>query len=148
MMNEARLPFHPRVGDQLARRTDVVRPDGRHHIAYEYTDELIVAVNAALSTDRPLLLRGSPGCGKSTLAQDVAFALDRDFEEKVITSRTAATDLLWTFDAVRRLSDTAPQPDRARDPANYVQRGVLWRAFAPKEPSTRGTVVLVDEIDK
>lgn len=142
-MNETVLRFHPRVGDQLARRED-----DRRHVPYEYTDEIIIAVNAALATERPLLLRGTPGSGKSTLARDIAIALDLEFDEKVITSRTSAADLLWTFDAVRRLSDTHPDPDRARDPSNYVERGVLWNAFKPEPLSSRGIVVLLDEIDK
>jgi MoxR-like ATPase len=146
-MNEARYPFHPRVEEQLARRTGVLR-DGREHIPYFYSDDIVVAVNAALATRRPLLLRGAPGCGKSTLARDVALALDREFDEKVITSRTTATDLLWEFDAVGRLSDTGPNPAAARNRNGYVRRGVLWNAFASSRGSTRGAVVLIDEIDK
>jgi MoxR-like ATPase len=145
-MNEQSLPFHPRVGDQLALRDDAVKDHG--HIAYDYTDEIVLGVNAALSTDRPLLMRGNPGCGKSTLARDVAIALAWDFEEKVITSRTTATDLQWTFDAIHRLSDTGPLPERARNPGNYVTRGVLWNAFDPKDAAAPGAVALVDEIDK
>jgi len=142
-MNEELLRFHPRVGDQLARREAA-----SGHIPYEYTDEIIIAVNAALATQRPLLLRGAPGSGKSTLARDVALALDLSFDEKVITSRTSAADLLWTFDAVRRLSDTQPDPNLARNPSNYVERGVLWNAFERGVLSTNGIVVLLDEIDK
>lgn len=143
MNNEKDLRFHPRVGDQVARRE--AAPS---HIPYEYTDEIIIAVNAALATERPLLLRGTPGSGKSTLAKDIAIALEFELGEKVITSRTSAADLLWTFDAVRRLSDAHPDPDRARDPSHYVERGVLWNAFEPEQPSSRGVVVLLDEIDK
>jgi MoxR-like ATPase len=146
-MNEARYPFHPRIGEQLERRTGI-RRDGREHIPYHYSDDIIVAVNAALATRRPLLLRGAPGCGKSTLARDVALALDRDFDEKVITSRTTATDLLWEFDAIARLSDTGPDPAAARNRNGYVRRGLLWNAFAPSGGATRGAVVLIDEIDK
>lgn len=146
-MNEISYPFHPRTAEQLARRTDVICADGRRHIPYVYTDAIVMAVNAALATRRPLLLRGAPGCGKSTLARDVAIAMDREFAEKVITSHTRATDLLWEFDAVGRLSDSGPQPELARDRKNYVRRGVLWNAFAPPSPQ-RGAVVLLDEIDK
>jgi MoxR-like ATPase len=142
-VNEQTLPFHPRTGEQLSRRTSAPS-----HIPYQYTDDIVIAVNAALSSRRPLLLRGMPGCGKSTLARDIAYALDRDYAEKVITSRTAAVDLLWTFDAVRRLSDTGPEPALARDARNYVEREILWDAFEPAEPSTRDAVILLDEIDK
>jgi len=149
-MNEATLPFHPDRGEQLARRTRVAGRGERNHVPYDYTDDIVVAVNAALSTDRPLLLRGEPGCGKSSMARDVAIALDRDFDDKVITSRTTATDLLWTFDAVHRLSDTTALPDKARDPGNYVKPGILWRAFSPDagHATGRDMVVLIDEIDK
>jgi|JI6StandDraft_1071083.scaffolds.fasta_scaffold134175_2 MoxR-like ATPase len=144
-MNETVFPFRPNTAEQLQRRLGAVRQDGRSHIPYVYSDEIVVAVNAALATRRPLLLRGAPGCGKSTVARDVAFALDRDFDEKVITSRTTATDLLWEFDAVGRLSDAAPDPKRAADRGNYIRPGLLWSAFK-QEP--RGIVVLIDEIDK
>lgn len=144
-MNEATYKFHPRTGDQLARRTDVRLPNGRHHIPYVYSDDLVLAVNAALATGRPLLLRGTPGCGKSTVARDIAFALDRAYFEEVITSRTAAVDLQWRFDTVGRLSDTGPRPERARQREPYIHPGVLWLAFQEK---VRGAVVLLDEIDK
>lgn len=147
-MNEAAFPFHPNSAEQLARRTAMAHSDGRRHIPYVYSEDIVLAVNAALSTRRPLLLRGAPGCGKSTLARDVAIALDRDFEEKVITSRTTATDLQWEFDAVARLSDAGPQPERAADRSNYVRPGILWRAFDPDKKLSRGVVILLDEIDK
>jgi MoxR-like ATPase len=147
-MNEQLYPFRPRMPDQLARRTGVVR-DHREHIPYVYSDDIVMAVNAALATRRPLLLRGAPGCGKSTLARDAALALDREFAEKVVTSRTTATDLQWEFDAVGRLSDAAPHPDAARDRNRYVRPGLLWNAFAPSGGGVgRGAVVLIDEIDK
>src|SRR4051812_46897247 len=107
-MDDHAYPFHPRSAEQKERRTNVRQPDGRSHVPYVYSDEIIIAVNAALATGRPLLLRGTPGSGKSTLARDAALALDRDFFEKVITSHTSATDLLWEFDAVARLSDAGP----------------------------------------
>ena len=147
-MSEAAYPFNPNTGDQLNRRSTFTRSDGSGYVPYIYSDDIVLAVNAALATRRPLLLRGVPGCGKSTLARDVALALDREFDEKVITSRTTATDLLWEFDAVARLSDAGADPKRAADKSQYVHRGLLWRAFAPEPKRVRGTVVLIDEIDK
>lgn len=147
-MNELAYPFHPRLAEQEVRRTDVTYPDGRRHVPYVYSDEIVLAVNAALTIHRPLLLRGTPGCGKSTLARDVALALGRDFDEQVITSRTTATDLLWEFDAMARLSDASAAPDRVADRGCYVRRGLLWRAFQPDTDGGRSAVVLIDEIDK
>ncbi|HEY4239699.1 MAG TPA: MoxR family ATPase [Kofleriaceae bacterium] len=132
------MRFHPNDGDQLARRTSV--PD---YAAYVYNEDLILAVNAALATDRPLLLRGNPGCGKSTVAKDIALALDREYLSEVITSKTTATDLLWRFDAVGRLTDT--KGGKAKPRSEFLEPGVLWRAF---ERGKRAAVVLLDEIDK
>jgi len=140
---DLRLPFQPNGEEQLARR----RAAG--HVLYQYTEEIELAVNAALVTGRPLLLRGTPGSGKSTLATDVANALDRGAVlEKVVTSRTTSTDFLWELDSVGRLSDAAAGLPEARKRAPYVRRGVLWNAFAPEPMTTRGAVVLLDEIDK
>jgi MoxR-like ATPase len=119
----------------------------------------VLAVNVSLATGRPLLVRGAPGSGKSTLAKAVAEAEGWDYLEHVVTSRTPARDLLWTFDAVRRLYDaTARKPVDER--ASYIRPGVLWEAFDPVgardvgagrpaagDPAGR-VVVLIDEIDK
>jgi MoxR-like ATPase len=155
LLTEQTLAFHPRVGDQLALRTNITI-DGRPHITYQYSDDIVIAVNAALATGRPLLLRGSPGSGKSTLARDIALALDRDYDDEVVTSKTTASDLVWRFDAVGRLGDASIDKDRAKDRDNYIRPGLLWNAFCPgAKPSvpvplvpTRGVVILIDEIDK
>jgi MoxR-like ATPase len=138
---EAALPFHPRSGDQLARRT------AGNRVAYVYSDDIVIAVNAALATRRPLLLRGAPGSGKSTLARDVALALGREYLDQTITSRTTARDLLWEFDAVARLSEVSDL-EAVRDRSRYVRPGILWSAFEPVGEAPNGCVVLVDEIDK
>ncbi len=95
---------------------------------YVYTDEIILAVNVALATDRPLLVRGVSGSGKSSLARDVAEKLGWRYRSAVVTSRTQARDLLWTFDAVRRLSE-ASSGLPLREPRAFVRPGVLWWAF-------------------
>ncbi|WP_437941089.1 AAA family ATPase [Sorangium sp. So ce341] len=135
---------------------------------YEHDPGLVLAINVALASRRPLLLRGDPGSGKSSLAADVAFCMDRRYEEEVVTSRTQAQDLQWRFDAVRRLADAQARAARGIEPAPddlYVEPGVLWRAFAPgdarrygsrgrsaegapQSTPERGAVVLLDEIDK
>lgn len=142
--------------------------DAHDGAVYVYTDRIVLAVNVALATSRPLLLRGLPGSGKSSLAHNVARILDRDYYEAVITSRTQARDLLWTFDALRRLRD-AQAKDPSKSLASYIEPGVLWWAFDPQTARRRGggddpevpdalppgtsgrragAVVLLDEIDK
>ena len=140
---------------------------------YVYDGDLSRAVRVALATSRPLLLRGAPGSGKTTLARDVARQLGRAYYQQVVTSRTEARDLEWTFDAVRRLADAQLRGDRGRVArlANYVDPQVLWWGFDPVSAARRGgasvgagsdpgdsfgeapsptrpTVVLIDEIDK
>ena len=105
--------------------------------AYVYDENLVLAVNVALATRRPLLLRGRPGTGKSSLARNVAMLLGRRFYPRTISSRTQARDLLWTVDDVARLSD-ATSPDGAGDRASYVRPGVLWWAFSPETAAWRG----------
>lgn len=130
-------------------------------IGYVYDEELVLAVNIALATGRPLLLRGRPGTGKSSVARNVALHLKRRFYPRTITSRTQARDLLWTVDDVSRLSDATSKDQKVGDRADYVKPGVLWWAFAPGTAARPGiadpnegehgaaeAVVLLDEIDK
>ncbi|MGW4298509.1 AAA family ATPase [Streptomyces sp. NPDC004646] len=113
---------------------------------YVFDDERVVlAVNVALKTGRPLLLFGPPGSGKSSLAPNVARVLGWNYHAHVVTARTEPEDLLWRFDALKRLNDAqAKQLDESIE--NYYVKGPLWRAFAP-EHDVR-SVVLLDEIDK
>ncbi len=119
---------------------------------YVFDDQAVVlAVNAALVTGRPLLVLGPPGSGKSSLAANVARIMSVPLFTTVITGRSEARDLLWRYDAVRRLSDAQAQRP-LRDEAAYSEPGVLWQAFAASPPPgaahDTSSVVLLDEIDK
>ena len=145
--------------------------DQRKNPVYVYTDEIILAVNVAIATRRPLLVRGDPGSGKSSLARNVADFLGWRYYEKVITSRTRAQDLLWEVDLLRRLhAAQAREGEIDSDYTPYIVPDVLWWAFDPKSARNRGAknkgqifqplndpcqdvdhpraVVLLDEIDK
>jgi MoxR-like ATPase len=159
----AALPA-PEAGSQIADRAEAG--------SYVFDADLILAVNVALATGRPLLLRGRPGTGKSSLAASVAHFMARRFYAMTITSRTQARDLLWTLDDVARLSDATAGRRKARDRERYLEPGPLWWAFAPESahrrglpsgmlaevgpavdtnlgvPGARDAVVLLDEIDK
>ena len=111
---------------------------------YVATDDLKLAVNAALALTRPLLVKGEPGTGKTLLAEEVARALDRPLYQWHVKSTTRAQQGLYEYDAVSRLRDSQLGDGRVGDIANYIKRGVLWEAFASDVPS----VVLIDEIDK
>jgi MoxR-like ATPase len=148
--------------------------DGR---AYVMTDALHLAVKVALATNRPLLVRGGPGSGKSSLAAHVAYFHDWRYYEFVTTSRSSAQDLLWSFDPVRRFGDVTGRVESSGglNEHNYVSPGVLWWLFdresayrrgaysdgtipsaAAQEPfsdinsgrDSAGAVLLIDEIDK
>ncbi|GKQ41548.1 ATPase AAA [Streptomyces sp. A012304] len=149
------------------------RSDGR---VYVMPEDLRFAVHVALATGRPLLLRGMPGSGKSSLAPYIAKQMDWRYYEHVVTYRTQPRDLLWSFDSVRRLADAQVTMSRGETPddASYVEPGVLWWALAPRSARRRGrpegveitdpcpdpseeinstrrpdrAVVLIDEIDK
>ncbi|MBM7069677.1 MoxR family ATPase [Actibacterium sp. 188UL27-1] len=111
---------------------------------YVATQDLTVAVNAAVALERPLLVKGEPGTGKTELAKQVARALDLPMIEWHIKSTTRAAQGLYEYDAVSRLRDSQLGDDRVHDVANYIKKGKLWQAFtAPGK-----VVLLIDEIDK
>lgn len=110
--------------------------DRRDGSVYVYDEEIVLAVNVALATSRPLLIRGPSGSGKSSLARNVARFLGWRYYEDVISSRTQARDLLWRFDTLRRLNDA--QAQRLKKDVYYVEPGVLWWAFDPEGARRRG----------
>ena len=111
---------------------------------YVATRELEVAVNAAVALERPLLIKGEPGTGKTVLAQEIAKALGYPLIEWHIKSTTKAQQGLYEYDAVSRLRDGQLGDPRVHDIANYIVRGKLWDAFEADAP----VVLLIDEIDK
>ncbi len=112
--------------------------------SYVATDDLKVAVNAAITLERPLLVKGEPGTGKTVLALEVAQAIGAPIIEWHIKSTTKAHQGLYEYDAVSRLRDSQLGDERVKDIRNYIRRGKLWEAFtAPERP-----VLLIDEIDK
>jgi MoxR-like ATPase len=112
--------------------------------AYVATDDLIVAVNAAVTLQRPLLVKGEPGTGKTELARQVASALDLPLLEWHVKSTTKAQQGLYEYDAVSRLRDSQLGDARVNDVRNYIRKGKLWQAFA----APGRVVLLIDEIDK
>jgi MoxR-like ATPase len=151
------------------------QPDARDGSVYELSANLGLAVEVALAIRRPLLLRGEPGTGKSSLAPYLARTKQLRYYEHVVTAQTLASDLLWSFDTVRRLGDAQIRtPGVKLDDFDYIEPGPLWWALAPQsaarrgkpagQPVTRpcvepfaeinagrqgnGAVVLIDEIDK
>ena len=111
---------------------------------YVATHDLKLAVNAALILQRPLLIKGEPGTGKTMLAEEVAAALKMPLLQWHIKSTTKAQQGLYEYDAVSRLRDSQLGDARVKDIHNYIIRGVLWQAFTADEP----VVLLIDEIDK
>ncbi|MDZ4790749.1 MAG: MoxR family ATPase [Hyphomicrobiales bacterium] len=111
---------------------------------YVATDDLRVAVNAAITLERPLLIKGEPGTGKTVLAHEVAGALGAPLIEWHIKSTTKAVQGLYDYDAVSRLRDSQLGDERVKDVRNYIKRGKLWEAFA----ADVRPVLLIDEIDK
>ena len=111
---------------------------------YVATDDLKLAVNAAIQLQRPLLIKGEPGTGKTMLAEEVASALDMPLLQWHIKSTTKAQQGLYEYDAVSRLRDSQLGDARVKDIENYIIQGVLWQAFE----SDRPVVLLIDEIDK
>jgi MoxR-like ATPase len=112
--------------------------------SYVASDDLRVAVNAAIALQRPLLIKGEPGTGKTVLAHEVAKALKAPIIEWHIKSTTKAQQGLYEYDAVSRLRDSQLGDGRVKDISNYIKRGKLWDAFTHKERP----VLLIDEIDK
>jgi MoxR-like ATPase len=112
--------------------------------AYVATDDLTVAVNAAVTLERPLLVKGEPGTGKTELARQVAQAMGMRLIEWHVKSTTRAAQGLYEYDAVSRLRDSQLGDERVHDVANYIRRGKLWEAFAAEDR----VVLLIDEIDK
>ena len=112
--------------------------------SYVATDDLQMAVNAAVTLQRPLLIKGEPGTGKTLLAEEVASSLGLKLIQWHIKSTTKAQQGLYEYDAVSRLRDSQLGVDRVHDIANYIKRGKLWEAFAADEQ----VVLLIDEIDK
>ncbi len=111
---------------------------------YIASDELQLAVNAAITLQRPLLVKGEPGTGKTQLAGEIARALGAPLIQWHIKSTTKAQQGLYEYDAVTRLRDSQLGNDRVHDIRNYIKRGKLWEAFA----SEQRAVLLIDEIDK
>jgi MoxR-like ATPase len=112
--------------------------------SYIASDDLAVAVNAAITLQRPLLVKGEPGTGKTELARQVAESLGLPMMEWNIKSTTKAQQGLYEYDAVSRLRDSQLGDERVHDVRNYIRKGKLWQAF---EADTR-VVLLIDEIDK
>ncbi|AMJ60547.1 AAA family ATPase [Bosea sp. PAMC 26642] len=111
---------------------------------YVATEDLTVAVNAAIRLERPLLVKGEPGTGKTVLAEEIAAALKAPLITWHIKSTTKAQQGLYEYDAVSRLRDSQLGDSRVSDIANYIKRGKLWEAFV----SAERPVLLIDEIDK
>jgi MoxR-like ATPase len=111
---------------------------------YIATDDLMMAVNAAVTLGRPLLIKGEPGTGKTQLAQEIARSLGRPMHEWHVKSTSKAQQGLYEYDAVSRLRDSQLGDARVHDIANYILKGSLWEAF---ESATQ-PVLLIDEIDK
>lgn len=112
--------------------------------AYVATEDLTLAVNAAVALERPLLVKGEPGTGKTELARQVANALGLPMIEWHVKSTTKAQQGLYEYDAVSRLRDSQLGDERVHDVKNYIRRGKLWEAFA----ADGKVVLLIDEIDK
>ncbi len=111
---------------------------------YVATDDLKIAVNAAIMLERPLLVKGEPGTGKTVLAREIATAIGAPIIEWHIKSTTKAQQGLYEYDAVARLRDSQLGDGKVNDIANYIRRGKLWEAFTASDRP----VLLIDEIDK
>src|SRR6187455_3677211 len=110
---------------------------------YVATPDLMMAVNAAVTLARPLLIKGEPGTGKTQLAEEIARALDRPLYEWHVKSTSKAQHGLYEYDAVSRLRDSQLGDEKVHDIRNYIVKGVLWQAFTADQP----VALLIDEID-
>ncbi|NOZ65692.1 MAG: MoxR family ATPase [Alphaproteobacteria bacterium] len=111
---------------------------------YVATPDLMIAVNAAITLERPLLIKGEPGTGKTVLAHEVAKALGKNLLEWHIKSTTKAQQGLYEYDAVSRLRDSQLGDEKVHDIRNYINKGKLWEAFTAEE----SPILLIDEVDK
>ena len=111
---------------------------------YIATDELIEAVNASITLEKPLLIKGEPGTGKTKLAEEIALKFDTELIKWNIKSTTKAHQGLYEYDAVSRLRDSQLGDEKVNNIANYIKKGVLWNSFVSK----KRPVLLIDEIDK
>src|SRR5689334_19950206 len=130
----------PSVGLKLVRKS--MRFEGTKN--YVATDDLKVAVNAAITLERPLLVKGEPGTGKTVLALEIAKSVGAPLLEWHVKSTTKALQGLYEYDAVSRLRDSQLGDQLVHDIRNYIKRGKLWDAFVADERP----VLLIDEIDK
>jgi MoxR-like ATPase len=122
----------------LHARDVIARRRTADHVLYQYAGDIPLAIRVAQATRRPLLLLGDPGCGKSTLARDVAVSLGHAYIEEVITSRTTARELLWRFDHVKRLGDASVDKAKVGNLRHYVEPGPMWWAIDPASARRRG----------
>ena len=111
---------------------------------YIATEDLRIAVNASISLERPLLVKGEPGTGKTVLAEEIARALDMPILTWHIKSTTKAQQGLYEYDAITRLRDSQLGDEKVKDVKNYIKKGKLWEAFK----SEKRPILLIDEIDK
>src|SRR5262245_60341463 len=135
------LPGEPRRERVTRRFEDAGDPVS----LYVYEPRIVLALNVALAAGRPLLLAGEPGCGKTTLARNVAKVPGWWYHQPTVSSRTQASDLVWEFDTLRRLNDAYVRDRNVLDDGYYVEPGCLWWALAPESAAMRGMPVMKDE---
>jgi MoxR-like ATPase len=129
--DETPLSVRGRTGAATRGEKNIVRFDGT--ASYVATDDLKVAVNAAIALERPLLVKGEPGTGKTVLAIEIARSLAAPLIEWHVKSTTKALQGLYEYDAVSRLRDSQLGDARVKDIRNYIRRGKLWEAFVAEE---------------